>query len=136
MRFDDLHIDEIDSRYRSSSEWMSGCREVMLTIISSQVVVPAGFTIALGISLRAGPEAVGITFQSSEELNAELTATPPSLYLFERDNEPWLEYPEFSSNVEGDLLVLSNPRIKYIYFEYHEPYEEDFRRSLSIAYVQ
>ena len=87
-RYDDLHVDAIDGAWKPKETW------VQAGLIAFQLAVELrnrhqlGFTVALGISLPGSRDLIGIDFDSMDELVAKLASTPPSLYLFNRGQEP------------------------------------------------
>lgn len=87
--FEDLHIDVVDSSLRKRGSWIPGGVEC-LTLASEELEafgVPA--VVALGLSLRSHDVPSGLDASSIGELESELEDSPPSLYLFDRGDEPW-----------------------------------------------
>lgn len=52
QRFDDLHVDEIDPRYRDRRQWVSGASQALEQAAAIRDEKNLPFTIAVGIALR------------------------------------------------------------------------------------
>jgi hypothetical protein len=88
-RYDDLHIDLIDSSWKPRAMWISNGIAALELASSMQASIKQGFVVALGISLVAR-EAHEIR-STSADLVEQIDWTPPSLYLFRSGREPWHE---------------------------------------------
>lgn len=87
-RFDDLHIDEVDSEWKDRREWVSGGLEAhrIAVALRNQHQIP--YVVALAFSLRADGMSQPVDFHTTEELGNLLDWSPPSLYLFDRERIP------------------------------------------------
>jgi hypothetical protein len=90
-RFDDLHIDKIDENWKPRQHWIEAGVKAYRIAVALRDKHELRFVVALGFSLEAGGQYRGVDFQTQEELQTRLNHTPPSLYLFERGKEPWVE---------------------------------------------
>jgi hypothetical protein len=90
-RYDDLHIDRIDERWRHRKNWIDGGLEALRLGVELRDKHQLEFTVALGCSLLvSGSSPLGLP-RRSEDLASQLDSSPPSLYLFPKRQEPWLE---------------------------------------------
>jgi hypothetical protein len=91
-RYDDLHIDLIDAKWKPRELWISGGIKALGLASSMQISIKQGFVVALGISLvTRKPHKIPST---SADLSEQIDWTPPSLYLFQSGREPWREHCE------------------------------------------
>jgi hypothetical protein len=89
-RYDDLHIDLIDAKWKPREMWISGAITALKLASSMQVSIKHGFVVALGMSLVARePHEIPST---PTDLVEQIDWTPPSLYLFRSGREPWHEH--------------------------------------------
>jgi hypothetical protein len=90
-RFDDLHVDKIDDDWKPRQKWIeAGVQSYRIALgLRDEHELP--FVVSLGFSLEACEPSPGLDFRTREELQQRLNHTPPSLYLFERGKEPWVE---------------------------------------------
>jgi hypothetical protein len=93
-RFDDLHIDRIDSEWRNPDLWVSAALYVYEVALKIRGENEFPFSVDIGFSLQSGDEPKGVNFRTRAELESEFTRTPPSLYLFRPEQEPWLQTQE------------------------------------------
>jgi hypothetical protein len=86
-RYDDLHVDSIDSDWKSKAAWIDGGVWAFQEAIQLRDRLDLPYTVALGLSLRAEGydwiDNVGIG-----QLQSRLDWSPPSLYLFRHGEEP------------------------------------------------
>ena len=104
-RYDDLHIDRIDPRWRAQGSWIEAgfnALNIASTICSDEEV---RLTVVLAFSLEPAHIARGAVFGSAEEIVAEFSQTPPSLYLFRPGLEPWSQQALQKSPVEADIRI-------------------------------
>jgi hypothetical protein len=87
-RYDDLHIDRIDSAWAEKNSWIEHGLKAFQIAVAARDRNSAPFTVGLGFSLNADGEENGVNFQTRAELSARLNSSPPSLYLFRRGSEP------------------------------------------------
>jgi hypothetical protein len=88
-RRDDLHIDQIDARFRDRRTWLSGALLAFDLAIRLRDEHAPAYTIVLALSLSSEAWPIGINFRTTEELEREFNWSPPSLYLFHEWEEPW-----------------------------------------------
>jgi hypothetical protein len=131
LRFDDLHIDQIDSTWKHRDQWIEGGREAFRMAIGVRNRNQLPFVVGLGFSLESGGKALGIDFRTKQELHAKLDSSPPSLYLFRRGGEPRTQVSAAEGTVQyfdpamlgalGDVLCY--------YLEFKQPGFTKFYRS-------
>jgi len=131
LRFDDLHIDEISSNFKTKSKWLSGGRDCLTeaTNIRDRLKIP--LCVALAYPLQSGKNPRGMNFDSSEKLMTEFSHTSPSLYLVEDTSRNWLETPK--KKVLLPWLNNADLEADYYYIEYLEAPDSDYRRSLWVV---
>jgi hypothetical protein len=97
-RFDDLHIDEIDPSWSIKSRWMMAATDALSMATECIGSLRAEeISVAVGISLVSVPSREAAVLRSVDELRRALDVSPPSLYLFHRDREPWKLDADFSA---------------------------------------
>jgi hypothetical protein len=94
-RYDDLHIDIIDAKWKPRMMWVAGGIEALELASAMQVSIKQGFVVVLGISLRV-EETSKIPSTITDLVEQMDERTPPSLYLFRLGEEPWHERCEYS----------------------------------------
>lgn len=119
-RFEDLHIDRIDKRWKDRGRWIEGGLRALQLGIELRDQYRFEFTVALGFSLRV-PESFQMRPPANmEDLAAQLDQSPPSLYLFPKRREPWLERAGSIAtfgNRELDSVSLGHPP-QWYYLEF------------------
>jgi hypothetical protein len=141
-RYDDLHIDRIDVTWKAREAWIQGGLKAFQLAIKLRDIHNLPFTVGLGISLQGREDLSGVDFESTEELSAKLSVTPPSLYLFNRGTEfhlSWLRAIE-EGNVnqaysleEIDLFRNAAPNARCHYMEFLRPSDDVYIRSVFIT---
>ncbi len=91
QRFDDLHVDEIDARYKDRDQWMNGVAHALEQAVAIRDEKDLPFTIAVGIALAPSAEALGAVPADTSELSDAMDLTPPSLYAFPVGQTPWIK---------------------------------------------
>jgi hypothetical protein len=88
-RFDDLHIDQIDPKWKNPNLWIEGGLEVfqLATVLRNQSRISA--LVALAFSLDANKKPHGFEFKNASEFKSNLDGSPPSLHLFPPNEKPW-----------------------------------------------
>jgi len=89
LRYDDLHIDQVDPEFRKRELWVNGGIDCFRLALNARDVRGAEFTVALAFSLETGEGPLGLNFGDLPSLEAQFDVSPPSLYLFHRGEEPW-----------------------------------------------
>jgi len=133
-RFDDLHIDEIDPRWKPRQEWIDGGLAAHRVALAVRDRHQLPFTVGLGFSLEAGNHPIGVDFQAREEFCERLNWTPPSLYLFHRGEEP-----DKQANPVNDVVRYLSPSVfgleggtRCYYLEFRQEGADDYCRSVFI----
>lgn len=88
-RFADLHIDNIDPKWKKREHWLHGGLEALRIATIERTSNKLPFDIALVYSLKAGTDPLGINFGDIETLQEEFDWSPPSLYLIKKGEKPW-----------------------------------------------
>jgi hypothetical protein len=129
--FIEVHIDDLDDTLKNPDEWISGVQR-LLTEGNKLLAAGHGWPCVLAgcISLRSSFEAIGINFSNETDLRHELNITPPSLYIFKRNNEPWKQNNHKFIHSGSSLKFNDLHQMLIMYLEYEEPTEIEFRRSL------
>lgn len=128
-RYDDLHLDKIDPAYVEPLTWLSAGAACLNTAIAIRDDNRWPFAVALGMSLKGGPERIGRNFTSYERLASELDWTPPSLYLFPRGDRSWLGGPELEE-LGPEYRAPTTAANQAFFREWHDPNDQEYRRSL------
>jgi hypothetical protein len=140
-RYDDLHIDAIDERWKHRPLWISGALEshdLALTVRDRN-----GFDISIGVGFSLEPSNFpgGVNFGTREELECQLNRTPPSLYLFHSGTEPWAKRdPESAASagyttvaeIEPAILQIPGKEKHCTYFEFRQGGNCEYFRSVFI----
>jgi hypothetical protein len=132
LQCDDIHVDEICAECSDKSRWLICSIEVMHAVSSLGDHFRAEFSAAVGIAMQSAEDPLGVNFSDFRGFLSELTVTPPSLYVFPRNQEPWRLYPEYCTQANVDCLPRESDGLEYILYEYKECHEDVYRRSLWI----
>jgi hypothetical protein len=130
--FDDLHIDRISPHFAPPENWFVGSVQCLAFAESILRKEFPEFTVAVGFSLKSGPEPIGLTLSTDADLESEYSYITPSLYVFRIDDLPW-KRPEsgfISLNGVGGIHAAA---FDFLYLEYREGIEPEYRRSLWIT---
>jgi hypothetical protein len=127
-RYDDLHIDLIDSSWKPRAMWVVGGISALTLASSMQSAVEPGLVVVLGMSLLAEDVFYPIPDATCDLLEQLDKWTPPSLYLFRLGEEPWHNPGSTCRFIERDL-GSEGQQIKGIYLESRSKDGEQ-RRSL------
>jgi hypothetical protein len=140
-KYDDLHIDRIDRAWRSRDAWLSGGAEAFELAVSLRDIHARMFAITLAYSLRVGAEKS--SFSTAAELLNVLDASPPSLYMFKKGREPWLQNPhgahdswrtESLARVDAEVISQLFPNAPDCYcLEFRTSPTSDLLRTLVVA---
>lgn len=90
-RYDDLHVDQIDSRWKSPDVWIEAGLACFQIAINLRNRHEFRCTLALVFSLCELTDSEQASFTNAMELRRQLDWSPPSLYLFPAGREPWIE---------------------------------------------
>lgn len=132
VSFDDLHVDEISDRFCDRPAWFDGAVECLQIAALIRNAEQRPFTVAVGFSLRSNPVPTGLMSSKIVDLIQEIDNSPPSLYLFEKGNEPWRTDEDFSE-ASIDFQPRMNIRMRTYLREWYDDNDADFRRSFWIA---
>lgn len=107
-RFDDLHIDQISPSFSNRSEWVRGGVEMFIVAKTCLEKYGDTVTLALAFSLEASVTPKGPSAISSVNFSDQIDWSPPSLYLFWRNREPWAEkvskIPNFTTQIDPEAV--------------------------------
>lgn len=126
-KYQDLHLDEIDSEYRHKGNWIEGSffiYEIILSIIKSDL-----YSCLLVIPLSYSDTKNNINQLTWDYIKTSLDLTPPSFYLFPNGEE---NYEETIKNLIY-LERLSNNSAYEIFFKQEEECVGEFNRSIYIT---
>ncbi len=90
-KYDDLHIDKIDEQWKPREVWFDGGIEALQLAVELRDVHALEFTVAVGFSLLSGKPLSKFDFNNKYQLMRHADWSPPSLYLFGRNREPWTQ---------------------------------------------
>jgi hypothetical protein len=90
-RFDDLHIDKIDARWKDPKVWVRAGLEAYRTAVALRNRHQLPFVVALGFSLKSSEKLLGMECHTIDEFSNWLDWSPPSLYLFRPGKTPSAE---------------------------------------------
>ena len=130
----DLHVDAISATYKARQSWITAFEEISKILRDRRADIPLGFCVPISVSLTSEHDYLGVKAQNIEELEAEFSVSPPSLYVFRETESPWHLYPDSARLLPSAFLPWnSDDTIKSIHFEYREPHELMHRRSLWVV---
>jgi hypothetical protein len=141
-RYDDLHIDRIDAKWKARDLWIPGALQAYELALNIRDRNGFPFSVVLGFSLQSGEQRKGINFCTRVELESEFNRTPPSLYLFRPEEEPWAQSSPSRSTVGTDMFVerisvdifeVSVVTIRCYYVEFRSTDANEYSRSVLIA---
>jgi hypothetical protein len=136
-RYDELHIDRIDEAWRAPASWISAALEVLE--LGTSIKDSAGYcdlSVVLALSLRSTLQPEGVDFTNKEELAEKLGHTPPSLYIFHRGKEPWIQSEAKGATVERINVSIFGPSLRpnlCFYMEFKEAGGNEYYRSVFLA---
>jgi hypothetical protein len=132
--YDDLHIDQIDRKYKAPLLWIDAGIDVLSEAIRLRSFYHYAVSITLVFSLRGGPKKIGVNFTTKVQLEENFGYMPPSLYLFKIGHEPWnsnqINEIEIAHGLDGIDFPTNIKRI--FYFEFKPPLEDNYSRSFCI----
>lgn len=138
-RYDDLHVDQIDERFRWRKEWLAGARLSFEMALDLSKRHSLDVVVAVAFSLRSADRPIGVTFETTKALVGEFDWSPPSLYLFEVRQEPWkalfARMPNvFRKDLEPLKLLDAVVRAKTRhYVEFKQPEDAKYSRTVFLA---
>ena len=133
--FQDLHIDSIDQNWREPSFWLPAginALQIAREICDSNAYM---VTVALTFSLKGEDKPLGLNFRSTEELELQFDHSPPSLYLFNSGDEPWLSPAGSKWRGAHVRPVFGIPLATSIsfYFEFKHPAVDGYARTFVVT---
>lgn len=133
-RLDDLHIDNINPRWKDKNRWIEGGLEAFRTALSVRDQHRLPFTVCLTFSLVAKNQPCGIDFQTREDLLANLNWMPPSLYLFDRGKEPYKETTRAGGTAQAldPAICGAQGGVHCYYLESKSQDDDEFNRSVFV----
>ena len=133
-RLDDLHLSDLNADFGLRPNWLSSCCEIYFQCQKMPPSLIRGYRLAIAVSLRSSNHATGVNFHSRDELASELGNTPPSLYVFVRNNEPWQQYPTYAESIDSHLFGDDLASAFCFHFEYRDLNESECRRSIWLSW--
>jgi hypothetical protein len=89
-RFDDLHIDRIDPAWRDRGFWLKGCSDAIDLAKELKKTIAPDKSLALMCALVSEKGELAPP-RTPAELLEQTDWSPPSLYLFDPESEPWAD---------------------------------------------
>jgi hypothetical protein len=125
-RYEDLRIDKVDEQLKPREVWFDEGIETLQLAIELRDRHALDVTVTLGFSLFPGKPLLKFDFKKKLQFMRHIDWTPPSLYLFQRNGEPWTQAGgghASSKIVLQDLSTINreHPRIVYCcYMEFKQ----------------
>lgn len=132
-RFDDLHVDEIDSSWSSRSQWVEAALRALAVAVAIRDEKRTQVTPAVGFSLRGVSTRRYDDLRDLSSVAAELDESPPSLYLFHLGLEPWTSDVDFTLWTPRPSTGRPSPDVIGYLRTWWEPTERSYQRSLFIC---
>ena len=145
-RYDDLHVDQIDAKWKPSDKWVTSALESFETALDVRDSYPATtrLMIVLAFALVSESHPLGVTFRNLAELEEAFSSTPPSLYLFRAGGEFWTQAEESrGKRVDHDLVIKTlapseffgkmPETVKCIFMEYRRTGNEEYSRDVYLT---
>ncbi|MBC8042196.1 MAG: hypothetical protein IAF08_02010 [Rhizobacter sp.] len=82
----DIHIDEIDGRFKDKSRWLVGGKACLEKAIEIRKKFSLPCILTLNIELTS-EDFIGANFRNYSDIESQLSWTPPSLYVFPPHSE-------------------------------------------------
>jgi hypothetical protein len=89
-RFEDLHIDRIDPAWRGRDSWLKASSDALNLAKELKKSIAPEKTLVIMCALISEDCELALP-RSPTELSEQIDWTPPSLYLFDPRNEPWVD---------------------------------------------
>jgi hypothetical protein len=133
-RYDDLHIDQVDSQWANREQWLRAGLEAYRIAVGLRESHKFNLVVVLAFSLESGESRKGLNFTTLDGLQAELDWSPPSLYLFRPERVPWA--PDGGAEVipvdPGALFDMPGAKGCF-YLEFKQPESAEYSRSVLLA---
>ncbi len=128
-RFNDLHIDIIDTEFKNRNNWISGGISCYNSAFQTLNKLGVPYLVELCFHLKSKNKQGNYLIKDVKELKTSLDKfTPPSLYLFKKD---WEGY-----HVENRILMENFIENNYGNLYYYQAYNKDdneIRRSVTLV---
>lgn len=125
-KYQDLHIDEIDSEFKQRSNWIDGSFFIYKIILS--IIKPDLYSCLLVIPLSYSDRETNISQLTWNNIKALLDLTPPSFYLFPNGEE---NYEETIKSLMF-LEELSDNSAYKIFFKQEEEFVGEYNRCIYV----
>ena len=130
QRRGDLHVDEVEPSVRNRpDQWVAAAIRCLGTAVETRNQRGWRVSVAMGFSLASHATPAGVNFASLDGIEGELDVAPPSLYLFDVDQEPWSSTTDFE-----ELGPHYHPRgvvdVRAFFSEWFDENDRDYRRSV------
>jgi hypothetical protein len=135
-RYDDLHIDRIDAAWKPREVWISAGLESFGLAVSIRNSHGLDLVVVLAFSLESGEAPRGFNLTMQKDLEQDLHATPPSLYLLRPGTEFWTQPAEHMTVADVDwrsLFGTGYPIAKCVFMEFKRQNSDDYTRSLFVV---
>jgi hypothetical protein len=133
-RFDDLHIDKIDSAWKHPTHWIEGGLEAfrVARVLRDRNGLP--FTVALAFSLVSGNQPRGIDFRTRKDLEARLDSASPALYLFHRGEEPRNKrgFGNLAQDLNPSMFAIQGAEVVCYFLEFLQQDADEYCWSVCI----
>ncbi len=123
--YNDLHIDEIDKKYKKNKKkWISS--GIIFFDIAKQFIEDKNlpFIVQLDIPLEIKVGRGNYVIENINELENELSDTPPSLYLFHEDHEASMRNQKAIMQILDNFIDNTKNRVVQYCESYDEEYDE------------
>jgi hypothetical protein len=131
-RFDDLHIDKIDPKWKNKNQLIESGLEAFRIAVDARNRNHLQFAVSLGFSLDSDDQPRGVDFQTQAEFRARLDLPPPSLYLFERGNEPRAQSGLAALQDIDPAMLGMQEGTRCYYLEFKQNGSDEYRRSVFV----
>lgn len=126
IKYQDLHIDEIDSEFRQKSNWIDGSFFIYEIILS--IIKPDLYSCLLVIPLSYSDTETNISQLTWNNMKVLLDLTPPSFYLFPIGEE------NYEETIKSLIFLerLSEDCTYKVFFKQEEEFEGEYNRSIYV----
>jgi hypothetical protein len=125
-KYQDLHLDEIDSEFRKQVNWIEGTFFIYEIILG--IIKPNLYSCLVVIPLSYSVTETDINQLTWANIKTSLDLTPPSFYLFPNGEE------NYEETIKGLILLerLSNDSDYKIFFKQEKECVGEYNRSIYI----
>jgi hypothetical protein len=135
-RYDDLHVDQIDRVWKSREQWIPAALSSYEVAVEIRNEQKSDLSVVLAFSLESGEYPRRLVPHNLAELEANLHATPPSLYLFRPGTEFWTQEADQMTVQDIDWASLFGTMTsikRCIYMKFRRPSSGEHIRSLFVT---